>query len=676
MTLLVSVRCYGADQPAPIISAQAVRDLLPEEADRGFPVHLQGVVLYFNAKTGSELMIYDETAALYISGTAGHGYDLKAGDLVTVDGITNGGDFAPVVIASKVVVIGHGKLPIPRERIFSELSTGAEDGQWVKVSGIIRAAVIEKVDSDTRLSLELALDDGRLTVRVPGVGPLDCAALVDSEATVTGICFPVFNRKRQLLGIRLRAPALSHIQFTTPTKLATFDTPAEPINSLLKFRPGGSHRHRVKVQGVVTLQRPGENLVIRDDTQALWVKSKQTTKLQVGDMVEVLGFPVFGEYNPVLEDAVFRKRNHSSPLNPVVFTSAASVVGEQDGDLMKIIGTVLDSALTGAERILILRDGDQLFRARLPLLGNSSEIPSWAPGTRLKLTGVCKVEPAASSATPTFQLLLRSPSDIEIMQMPPWWTIRRVAITLGITLLVALGAIGWVVTLRRRVKMQTTEIQRKAEREAILEERSRIAREFHDTLEQELAGVLLQVQAARQHILPAAPSASNVLEVAESMLRHTQSEARSSIWDLRARALENGSLESALRTMAGYSGDGLPVTISVAVEGEPCPLPGRLQHHLLRIGQEATTNAIKHAKAGNIRLTLHYADESIRLSVEDDGTGFDMGENPSRPGHFGFLGMRERAEKIGGRFVVSSSAGTGTRIEVTVAIEEPVLESL
>lgn len=676
MTLLGSVRCYGADQPAPIISAQAVRDLLPEEADRGFPVHLQGVVLYFNAKTGSELMVYDETAALYISGTAGHGYDLKAGDLVTIDGITNGGDFAPVVIAAKVVVIGRGKLPAPSERIYSELTTGAEDGQWVKVSGIIRAAVMEKVDSDTRLSLELALDDGRLTVRVPGVGPLDCAALVDSEATVTGICFPVFNRKRQLLGIRLRAPALTHIQFTTPPHLATFETLAEPINSLLKFRPGGLHRHRVKVKGVVTMQRPGENLVIRDDTQALWVKTKQTTKLLPGDVVEVLGFPVFGDYNPVLEDAVFLQRAHGSPLSPVPFASAALVTGEQDAELTEVIGTVLDSALTGTERILILRAGDQLFRARLPHPGNASEMPTWAPGTRLKVTGICKVEPAASSATPTFQLLLRSPSDIEIIQMPPWWTLRRVAITLGITLLVALGAIGWVVTLRRRVGMQTAEIQRKAEREAILEERSRIAREFHDTLEQELAGVLLQVQAARQHILPALPSASNVLEVAESMLRHTQSEARSSIWDLRARALENGSLESALRTMAGYSGDGLPVTISVAVEGEPCPLPGRLQHHFLRIGQEATTNAIKHAKAGNIRLTLHYTDESIRLSVEDDGTGFDMGENPSRPGHFGFLGMRERAEKIGGRFVVSSSAGTGTRIEVTVAIEEPVLESL
>jgi len=649
-------------------SAQAVRDLLPEQADRGFPVRLKVVVLYFNIKTGSELMIYDGTVALYIAGTAGLGYDFKAGDIVLIDGVTNGGDFAPVVIASQVTVTGHGELPAPRERIYSELTTGAEDGQWVKVTGIVRSAIVEQADGDTRLTLELALDDKRLTVRVPSVGKLDCAALIDKEATVTGICFPVFNTRRQLLGIRLRAPAVSHVQFTAPAKSATFDTPAQSINSLLKFRPGGSHRHRVKVQGMVTMQRPGETFVIRDDTQALWVKSAQSTLLQMGDVVEVLGFPAFGEYNPVLEDAVFRKRSPGRPLRPASFTPAAAVLGEQDAELMMTEGTVLDSALTGTEQILMMRDGNQMFRARLPLSPRATTSTVWAPETRLRLTGICRVEPATTSSALTFQLLMRSPADVQIVTMPPWWTLRRVAFTLGITMLVALGAIGWVVTLRRRVGRQTSEIQRKAEREAVLEERSRIAREFHDTLEQELGGVLLQVQAARQRIIPAPESASTALEVAESMLRYTQSEARSSIWDLRARALESGSLESALRTMAGYSGDGLPVMITVSVEGAPLPLPGRLQHHLLRIGQEATTNAIKHATSGNILITLHYDGESVGLSVADDGQGFESSDNPARPGHFGLLGMRERAEKIGGSLAVNSSAGAGTRIVVTVPL--------
>ncbi len=675
MLLLVTLyrgSAVGAEVALPITSAQSVRDLLPEEADRAYPVRLKGVVLYFNTKTGSELMIYDGTAALYIGGTAGRGYDFKAGDLVLIDGVTNGGDFAPVVIASKVAVVGRGELPAPRERIYSELTTGAEDGQWVKVSGIIRSAIVDMVDGDSRLSIDLALDDKRLTVRVPSVGPLDCAALIDAEATVTGICFPVFNSRRQLLGIRLRAPALSHVQVTMPVKPAMFDAPAQSINSLLKFRPGGSHRHRVKVQGVVTLQRPGELFVIRDATQALWVRSAQATLLEPGDVVDVLGFPAFGEFNPVLEDAVFLKRSHVSPLKPLTSVKGAAVMGERDAELMEIEGTVIDSAMAGTEYILMLRQGDQMFRARLPLQSKEPKAIAWAADTHLRLTGVCRVE-LVGGPPGTFQLLLRSPADVEILALPPWWTLRRVAFTLGITMLIALVSIGWVVTLRRRVGMQTSEIQRKAEREAVLEERSRIAREFHDTIEQELGGVLLQVQAARQRIVPAPESASNVLEVAESMLRHTQSEARSSIWDLRARALENGSLESALRTMAGYLGDGHPVTITVTVEGEARPLSNRLQHNLLRIGQEASANAIKHGTALHVRIALHYHEDSVGLTVEDDGRGFEVADTPSRPGHFGFLGMRERAEKMGGSFNVSSTAGSGTRVEVAVPLEQEAL---
>ncbi len=415
--------------------------------------------------------------------------------------------------------------------------------------------------------------------------------------------------------------------------------------------------------------------MIRDDTQALWVKSAQPDILELGDVVEVLGFPVFGDHNPALEDAVFVRRSHGSPWNPPGVISAAAVTGEHDAELVEMEGTLLDSAITGLERILVLRAGNQLFRALLPLQQSPSRFsvppvppsaPEWISETRLRLTGICQVEPPARSHAQSFQLLLRSAADVRIISTPSWWTLQRVAFTLGITMLVSLGAIGWVLTLRRRVRMQTTEIQRKAEREAILEERSRIAREFHDTLEQELSGVLLQLQAARQRVVPSPQSAQHVLEIAESMLRHTQSEARNSIWDLRARALENGTLESALRTVADYTRNGASVEITVALKGHRRPLSSHMENHLLRIGQEATANAIKHAAAAHICITVQYASHSVKLSIEDDGEGFEVSINPARPGHFGLLGMRERAEKIGGQLAVHSAPGAGTRIEVVV----------
>src|SRR6185436_5230611 len=109
-----------------------------------------------------------------------------------------------------------------------------------------------------------------------------------------------------------------------------------------------------------------------------------------------------------------------------------------------------------------------------------------------------------------------------------------------------------IFTLRRRVATQTEIIRQKIEREAALEERTRIARDFHDTVEQQLAGIGMQLQTACAELEQSPGFARRVLEVAQSMLRHTQSEARHSVWDLRARALENGDLSSALSAVAAY----------------------------------------------------------------------------------------------------------------------------
>jgi signal transduction histidine kinase len=149
------------------------------------------------------------------------------------------------------------------------------------------------------------------------------------------------------------------------------------------------------------------------------------------------------------------------------------------------------------------------------------------------------------------------------------------------TAMILLAAMVWVLTLRRRVQAQTAEIQRKVEREAVLEERTRIAREFHDTIEQQLAAVTLQVHAARTRLAHAPASAAHLLQFAEGMLRHTRSEARSSVWDLRARALEDGGLDNALRAIADYVRNGSTVEIEVSVTGNRHPFPSRIENHLM-----------------------------------------------------------------------------------------------
>ncbi|HXC99059.1 MAG TPA: sensor histidine kinase, partial [Verrucomicrobiae bacterium] len=151
--------------------------------------------------------------------------------------------------------------------------------------------------------------------------------------------------------------------------------------------------------------------------------------------------------------------------------------------------------------------------------------------------------------------------------------------------------------------------------------------------------------------------------------RHEQEEARRTVRNLRQLEFEGSDLPTAFSKMASQTSDGSQPSVEVRIVGTPAALPTKLESHLLRIGQEATTNALKHSGASHIRLELRYDQNSVQLAVSDDGCGFDaQSAAPSDAGHFGLLGMRERAEKIGGRLKITSDARTGTVVEVFVPL--------
>jgi signal transduction histidine kinase len=121
-----------------------------------------------------------------------------------------------------------------------------------------------------------------------------------------------------------------------------------------------------------------------------------------------------------------------------------------------------------------------------------------------------------------------------------------------------------------------------------------------------------------------------------------------------------------VQTRNGWTGN-----IEVDVSGPALRLPARVETHLLRIGQESINNAIKHGAPKNVRVNLTFASDILQLSVEDDGGGFDAERASASPaGHFGLLGMRERAEKIGGVLKIRSVPGTGTKVELSLPIRK------
>jgi signal transduction histidine kinase len=203
-----------------------------------------------------------------------------------------------------------------------------------------------------------------------------------------------------------------------------------------------------------------------------------------------------------------------------------------------------------------------------------------------------------------------------------------------------------------------------ARQSAILEERNRMAREIHDTLAQAFTGILLQLGAAERLLGDAPEHGQAHLQSARDLAREGLGEARRSVQALRPHALEKADLASALERMTEQLNADQATRIEFRLSGAPRPLPPDVADHLLRIGQEALTNALRHAHASAVAVALTFAEKELRLRVEDDGRGFGI-EAPRGKEGFGLTGMRERAGLIGADLTVASQSGSGTRMELT-----------
>ncbi len=205
---------------------------------------------------------------------------------------------------------------------------------------------------------------------------------------------------------------------------------------------------------------------------------------------------------------------------------------------------------------------------------------------------------------------------------------------------------------------------------AILEERTRLAREIHDSLLQGVSGIAMQLRAIVPR-LKAAPgdvvnSVRRIAELAESTAR----DARQTVWEIRPVALVHADLPTALRDAAGRAAADSH-EMRVAVVGEPRDLPPAVEDTILRIAQESMANAVKHSGATIVSVTLDYRPDSVELTITDDGRGFDV-ESAIRnyAGRLGLLGMKERAHQVGADLSVRSSEGVGTTVQLAVRIAD------
>ena len=660
-------------EPVVLTNAMQVRALNQAEAARHLPVHLRGVVLGEAEPGGDGFAMQDDTSGIYLRGTPDMVARLHPGDLIEVTGTSDAGWFEPGVLVNDLHQLGRTNVPQPLPVTFEQLLSGRLDAQWVEISGIVRFC--EPSPNDPRkLRLELVTGGERIIVR-PNV-PRTQEPLVDAEVQLRGVCYYLVNKNRQLVSPMLAIPHDIPIIVKKPAPRDPFSTPLQSPDSLMQFAPEGSYGHRVHVRGVVTRYQPGEYVFIRDGEVGLRIQTSQKGNINPGDEIDVLGFPKRGEYSPMLEDAVFKKSAAGTPPLPVRLKLAADAF-DHDSDLVELEGAFVERQLLpwGCNYRFHTEDGTP-FQVLLRQDNGQPISPDLLPGSRVGIAGVCSVQRAQSglvsglSRPASFQLLLRSPSDLVLIKLPSWWTPRHIIWLLGaITGVLLLTVAGVMLVARLRLKEQAVRrAMAEAEFSAILKERNRLAGEVHDTLAQGLGAISMQLELVKDRMKSGPEMVMKHIELAHSLVRSSLTEVRNAIWNMRSQVLENGDLAAAMEHILKEITDDTDISGRLQVTGRARRLPPVTENALLRVGQEAITNARKHAKPGCIGVQLEFEEQRVSLRVKDDGIGFDTEKPPANKTSFGLAGMRQRAAALGGELSLHSSPEQGTELILTAPV--------
>lgn len=653
-----------AEDPAVITTVAEASARWVDLSDDNVRVQIEGVVT--GTMPSGAFRLHDGTLGIYVVRSAG-GLKLTPGDRIAVAGTLRQGGFSPWIAPRRIVPLGRAPYPEARPASYDLLASGAADNQWLEITGVVRAA--EVLEPPDFISLNLGMAGGNLRVLVNYSPHPVLESLVDAEVRMRGVASVNVNKHGHVVEPSFRAPSFAEVVVQRPPPGDPFELPLVPVSRLMRFAQG----HRVRTSGVVTRRFSDTMFFVREGKLGLKVVTKQPVTFRPGDIIEADGFPVMSDGLAVLDQAVARSAGTGAPPDPVPTGLEALRDGTHTSDLVSVRARLVDWTAAGRKATLILQTGDQLFKG---LLDQIPTQPLVLPekNSLVNVTGVCiisELEDVWYYQPRSFLLLVADSADLELIQAPPWWTPERLWRALATTCLVLLASGGWVWLLRRQMERKHAVIEQQARHAAALEERSRIARELHDTLEQGLTGLSLQMKAIETDLNGTPHPAKSRLKFARQMLRQSRALAHNAIRELRSETVPSrleGLVQGLKRVADSWNSSGA-LTVEVRIVGLPRPLPPRLENHLLGIGTEAMTNAVKHGRAEAIQVELDFRAQEVALRIKDNGAGFDPAGQLEQPaGCFGLLGMHERARELGGEIHIQSRRGEGTEISVTAPL--------
>jgi signal transduction histidine kinase len=667
----------SGDSNAPVLTTGLQVQLLSQEgAAKKFPAVLRGVVTCYLPDSDS-LVIQDATRGVYVSQiSAALNEAPRLGDLFEIEGVTDPGQFAPQLLARKAKRLGVGELPVPVQPTWDQLINGSFDTQFIEIHGVITA-----VHPD---SVTLLTHAGKVVAHLYGTNEVSkgnaLARYKDSKIRICGCMFAMWDARTRQVRVGEISMQVANIAVDEPAPKNLFALPQRHASELRLFDPEASLLRRVLVRGQIVQHRKGEFLAM-DGTAGFRFIPTEPATLEVGDLVDVVGFASLTGPSPALLEAVARKTG-SAPL-PQARSLDPENLFDAKLDATRVRVEAVLRSFSADQRILELQSGLVGFLAQFDPAkpaAVTNQIKAVAPpgfnaplGSQLALTGVYLGHggaPSDGGQIGSFELLLNSPADIVVLARAPFWTLPRLLILIAALVGVLCLAVVWIQLLHHQVQARTAELKVEVrEREhaeqqrALAVERSRIARDLHDDLGSSLTEVSLLATAA-----PGQPIAHD--EVSERLDAIAQ-KSRTMVHALDelvwAVDPERDTLSSVARYLASYAeeylaGLKIPCRVQIPPVLPERGVPGQMRHELFLAVKEALNNAVRHGQPSEVGFGLHCSGSQLEISVADNGKGFDPADQHDQHNGHGLANLKTRLQNMGGRCEIESSAGHGTTV--------------
>jgi signal transduction histidine kinase/CheY-like chemotaxis protein len=691
-----AVTSSSENRRLPLRRVVDVRSLDPREAAKGLPAVLEATVTYASPTEGL-LFVQDDTAGIYIdvSGSAPAG--ITTGWRLRIEGRTSGGAFAPSIHRARLWHIGEAPLPSPVSVATEGLLSARMDSQWIQVEGVARS--LEQ--SEAFLILHLVNGPVRFTAYLSGWQKIP-EYLLGARVRLKGACGSSFNSRRQFNGLEIYLQNPDQLQVIRP-HTAPFELPVRSVTSLLEFSLADEPGAEVHVRGVVTMVTASGSVFLRDSTGGLEIVPASPVSLALGDSVDVAGYVKATRLGALLEDATIHKIQAGPPPEPQ-HTSAYKILDDDmDSALVEVDAKLISQLPTLGEVHLLLNSAGTYFIATL-----DQAVPlrtPLQPGSKLRLRGICVVQPPASATDNiprSFELRLRTSDDIVTLTRAPWWTAEhsyRILMIGGILLGVFLA---WVLVLRRKVKQQTATIQKKLVTEAGLREQAQSAShakgEFLANMSHEIRtpinGIIGYARLAlsstaepetREHLEIITQSAGALVGIINDILDLSKIEAGGLTLETIDFSLRR-EVEAAVcifKPEAERKGLKLSLDVDDAVPVQVKGDPLRLRQVLLNL----VGNAMKFTSEGFVRVKVAVESSSaettmLHFAVADSGVGiplekqravfspFTQADSSISRQHGGTgLGLTISAKLVslaGGQIYLQSELGKGTEFHFTL----------